>query len=239
MRFSLASALAACAVVCLGLGMLNPGPARADDTTPSALERDPAGWVDITAGIGPEFKGWSRGPIPPKGLAAITPVTPSQWSLDPTTGHVKCGGKGGHEWIRYDKELADGIFHVEWRFTPVTSGPKNYNSGILVRNSADGSVWHQGQTGAGAGGYLFGETPRNGKLAAFNLARERAAKPEKPAGEWNTYEMTFKGSEITLWINGSVVNVLKNCGAPRGYVGLEAEGYEIEFRNVKLKTIAP
>ena len=29
----------------------------------------------------------------------------------------------------------------------------------------------------------------------------------------------------------------QECEVPRGYVGLEAEGWRIEFRNVKLKTL--
>jgi hypothetical protein len=210
--------------------------ARADDTTPSALEKNPAGWVNLLANSGPTFQGWSRGPIPPGPLG---PVTPSQWSLDAATGHVHCKGNGGHEWIRWNKELGDGIFHVEWRFVPVVEGKTNYNSGVFVRNSADGAVWHQGQTGGGTGGFLFGGTPMKGKIQPFNLAGKRTSRREKPAGEWNTFEITFKGSELTLWINGAVVNVFDQCGQPRGYVGFEAEGYEIEFRNVKLKTLDP
>jgi hypothetical protein len=210
--------------------------ARADDTTPSALEKNPAGWVDLMADAGPTFKGWSRGPIPP-GPRPLGLVTPSQWSLDTATGQVHCKGNGGHEWIRWDKELGDGIFHVEWRFVPVVAGKTNYNSGVFVRNSADGTVWHQGQTGGGSGGFLFGATPKDGKNQPFNLASKRTSRREKPAGEWNTYEIVFKGSELTLWINGAVVNVFDQCGQPRGYVGLEAEGYEIEFRNVKLKAL--
>ena len=211
--------------------------ARGDDTTPSALESDLAGWVDLTAGIGPTFEGWSRGPIPPKVAGAMVAVTPSQWSLDPDNGHVRCKGNGSHEWIRWNKEVADGIFHVEWRFTPVVSGKKGYNSGVYVRNSADATVWHQAQTGGGGDGYLFGETPGDGKLLAFNLSNKRSSHREKPAGQWNTFEITFKGKEISLWVNGATVNVFTQCGLPRGYVGLEAEGYEIEFRNVKLKTL--
>src|SRR5262249_52378616 len=93
--------------------------------TPSALERDPSGWTDLLAAAGRKLEGWVRGPIPPTGK--LNPR--SQWSLDPTTGHLVCEGNGGHEWLRWDRELGDGIFHVEWRFTPVP-GKKKYNSGI-------------------------------------------------------------------------------------------------------------
>jgi hypothetical protein len=211
--------------------------ARTQEETPSALEKDPAGWVALFAEAGPSFKGWSRGPIPPKG--ELGPVTPSQWSHDPTTGIVRCKGNGGHEWIRWDKEVGDAIFHVEWRFTPVVEGKKNYNSGVYVRNSADAAIWHQAQTGGGDGSYLFGETPKDGKPKAFGFGTRPTAHREKPAGAWNTFEITCKGTELSLWVNGAVVSVFKECGQPRGHVGLEAEGYEIEFRNVKLKPLDP
>jgi len=38
-------------------------------------------------------------------------------------------------------------------------------------------------------------------------------------------------------VNGEVVNELPECGLRRGYVGLEAEGYEITFRNLRLQVI--
>ncbi len=126
--------------------------ASADDSL-SALERDPAGWTDLLAQAGPKLEGWARGTIPPGGK-----VNPrSQWSLDPATGILLCQGDGGHEWLRWDKELADCIYHVEWRFT-VVPGKKGYNSGIYARNSADATIWHQAQTGDASGGYLFGNT---------------------------------------------------------------------------------
>jgi hypothetical protein len=118
--------------------------AAADDETPSALERDPNGWTDLLAQAGAKLEGWTRGPIPPRGKIGAR----SQWSLDATTGILVCQGDGGHEWLRWDKELEDCVFHVEWRFT-VVPGKKGYNSGIYARNSADATVWHQAQTGDG------------------------------------------------------------------------------------------
>ncbi len=207
------------------------GPAIADEgETPSALERDPSGWTDLLSQAGPKLEGWTRGPIPPTGR--LNPS--SQWSLDAATGHLVCEGDGGHEWLRWDKELGDGIFHVEWRFTPVP-GKKGYNSGIYARNSADAKIWHQAQTGSASGGYLFGDTEVDGKLKRINLSKQQKESRVKPAGEWNTFEITCKGKDVTLWVNGAVVNRWHDCQVPRGYVGLEAEGYRIEFRNVKVK----
>jgi hypothetical protein len=202
------------------------------DDEPSSLERDPEGWTDLLAQAGPELKGWIRGPL--RSDAKLSDR--SQWSLDPATGFLVCQGDGGHEWLRWDKELGDCTFHVELRFT-VVPGKKGYNSGIYARNSADAKIWHQAQTGDGSGGFLFGDTPVNGTIKRFNLSKQQAASRVKPAGEWNVFEITCRGKEMTLWVNGAVANRWLECEAPRGYVGLEAEGYRIEFRNAKVKPL--
>ena len=202
--------------------------------TPAALESSPGGWTDLIADAGADLKGWSRGPIPPAGK--LKAATPSQWSLDPGTGYLVCRGDGGHEWLRWDKELGDAVFHVEWKFTPVP-GKKGYNSGIYARNSDDAKVWHQAQTGDASGGFLFGDTPADGGLKRVNLSKSVKDQRVRPAGEWNTFEITCKGKEMSLWVNGAVTCVFDDCQAPRGFVGLEAEGYRIEFRNLKVKEI--
>ncbi|HEX8203861.1 MAG TPA: family 16 glycoside hydrolase, partial [Isosphaeraceae bacterium] len=141
------------AVLALGLTPTRVPAEAPRAETPSALDRDPEGWVDLLAGAGPELKGWTRGPMPAGGTLRAA----SQWSIDPATHLLVCQGDGGHEWLRWDGELDDFIYHVEWRFTPV-EGKTGYNSGIYARNSADGRVWHQAQTGDATGGFLFGDT---------------------------------------------------------------------------------
>jgi hypothetical protein len=59
----------------------------------------------------------------------------------------------------------------------------------------------------------------------------------KPAGEWNHYELRAQGARLTLAVNGAVVNELPNCGLRRGYIALEAEGFEVTFRNLKLQVL--
>ncbi len=153
-------------VVLLGLATAL---AKGDESeTPSAMESQPEGWTDLLAQAGPKLEGWTRGPLPATGR--LNPR--SQWSIDEVTGHLACQGDGGHEWLRWDKELGDGIFHVEWRFTSVP-GKKGYNSGIYARNSADARIYHQAQTGDGSGGYLFGQTEVGGKPQRFNLSKQQ------------------------------------------------------------------
>ncbi len=218
----------------LGASLLIVGaaviPARSAEDEPSSFEREPSGWTNLLAGDDP-LKHWTRGPIPPEGK--LNPK--SQWVFDSRTGVLVCQGDRGHEWLRYDHELGDFVFHVEWRFSPI-DGKKGYNSGIYARNSRDARIWHQAQTGSGSGGFLFGDTPIQGKLKRINHGKQGPSRV-KPAGEWNTFEITCRGTEMTLWVNGAIADQFRECEVKKGYVGLEAEGYRIEFRSVLLKTL--
>ncbi len=49
--------------------------------------------------------------------------------------------------------------------------------------------------------------------------------------------MTCRGKDVSLCVNGEVVNDWHECAVSRGFLGLEAEGYKIAFRNVKLKPL--
>jgi hypothetical protein len=201
--------------------------------TPGLLTSDPKGWIDLLGD--PSLKDWTRVPLGPVGQLPAGDVTnPSPWKMDESAGTLICeGDKAGHEMFRYATELGDFALHAEWRFTKLEGEPA-YNSGVFVKTSADGSSWFQAQTGP-AGGYLFGSIPVNGTMQRVNLREKMAENRVKPAGEWNIYEIKAAGRTLTLWVNGTVVNEYTECDVPRGYVGLEAEGYRIEFRNLKLK----
>jgi hypothetical protein len=159
-----------------------------------------------------------------------------QWRVDPAQHTLICAGDGAHEWLRYDKELADFVFAVDWRFTPRGEGETRYNSGVGARLSQFGEIWYQAQTTL-AGGYLFGNNIVDGVLGRFNLSKEMKENRVKPAGEWNHYEIRAQGSHLSLAVNGVVVSELPNCGLRRGYIALEAEGFEVTFRNLKLQEL--
>jgi hypothetical protein len=200
---------------------------------PSALQSDPKGWIDLLSPK--EFKEWTRVSLGAVGqLPAGNISDPSPWKLDAAGRVLLCeGDKSGHEMFRYVPELGDLVLHVEWRFTKL-EGDKAYNAGVFVRSGPDGAIWIQAQTGP-TGGYLFGNVPVGGQAQRFNLREKMTENRVLPAGEWNTYEIRAVGKTVTLWVNGAVVNEYAECEMPRGFIGLEAEGYRIEFRNVKLK----
>jgi hypothetical protein len=200
-------------------------------STQSALAADPKGWVDLLGDK--SLKDWVRVPLGPVGqLRAGQTSEPSPWKLDGET--LICeGDKSGHEMFRYGPEVGDFILHVEWRFTKLEGEPR-YNSGVFVKASADGSSWIQAQTGS-AVGHLFGNIRVNDKPQRFNLQQKVTENRVKPAGEWNTYEIKSAGKNLSLWVNGATVNEYPECEIPLGYIGLEAEGFRIEFRNLKIK----
>lgn len=198
--------------------------------TPSALESDPKGWTDILPDTA--FRNWTRQPF----LTSQSLHPESQWKVDTARRILICEGDKGHECLRYDKELANFIFHVEWRFVPIPGG-KGYNSGVLARNSADATVWHQAQCGDVGAGWLFGNTPRNGMPQRVNFRAQMKESRVKPVGEWNIYEVRGVGPKLSLWVNGGITSEIPDLEVLKGYIGLEAEGYRIEFRNLLLKEL--
>jgi hypothetical protein len=160
-----------------------------------------------------------------------------QWHVDSEKQVLVCDGDGGHDMLLYRQDFGDVIFHFEFCYIRI-EGKTGYNSGAYVRNSDDGAIWHQAQFGDAKDGYLFGETLKaDGTKKFFNLAKQVKDMRIKPAGEWNTLEVTARGKTLTLWVNGAVTCQFEDCGKPQGKVGLEGEGYRIEFRNLKVKPL--
>lgn len=207
------------------------GDTFADDNTKSALEADSSGWTDLMPAE--DLAGWKR-----VALAPDTELNPKNaWSVK--DGLLICDGVGVKEMLLFDKEFDDGVFHVEWRVPPV-AGQSEYNSGIYVRSSADGKLWHQAQIAMQEKpplvGDLFGDTLVGGKTerVVIRAAGENRARPQ---GEWNIHEVTAKGSAISVWVNGATTCEWKECPLDKGRVGLQAEFFLIEFRNLKFKPL--
>jgi hypothetical protein len=207
----------------------------------SALEADPRGWTDILPD--PKLTGWARvSPVSTAGVKSAVDPLLKVWTVK--DGVLVCRGdmpsprapsKGGsHEMLRYEKELGDFIFHVEWRFIDLRR--PGWNAGVYARVNQEATVWHQAQVGSASGGYWFGDTPdATGKIVRRKL--DPVEQRVKPAGEWNTYEITSRGDRLILWVNGAVVSEMAGLKVRRGHIGFEAELHHIEFRNLKLKAL--
>lgn len=227
LRLPLPTAFAVLLLLALCVGTKAARAAGEDSTqpTPSALIMDASGWEDVMPPA--DLKGWFRVPIP-----STAKLIRPQWHVGKDT--LVCDGDGGHDMLLLDRKLRNCIFHVEFCFTKI-EGMKGYNSGVFIRTSRDGAIWHQAQVGNLNGGYWFGVTPNGATTKKFKVKSVPCRVTE--AGEWNTFELTAKGRDLSLWVNGFMAATFPDCGAEDGYVGLEGEGHLITFRNLKLKVL--
>jgi hypothetical protein len=60
---------------------------------------------------------------------------------------------------------------------------------------------------------------------------------EKPLGEWNTMHIECLKNTIKVWLNGVMVNYGYNATASKGQIALQAEGSEVEFKQIELARI--
>jgi len=60
---------------------------------------------------------------------------------------------------------------------------------------------------------------------------------ENPLGEWNNMVIECKADTITVWVNGNLVNRGYGTTATKGKIALQAEGAEVEFRKIGIKSL--
>ena len=60
---------------------------------------------------------------------------------------------------------------------------------------------------------------------------------ERPAGEWNDYRIVCRGGSIELAVNGRVVNGGTECNLTRGRIALQAEGTDVEFKDITIRML--
>ncbi|MDR0232761.1 MAG: DUF1080 domain-containing protein [Dysgonamonadaceae bacterium] len=181
---------------------------------------------------------------------AMRPI--SEWyielkdSIDPTEvfsiedGVIRARGDFGY--IRTMETYSDYELSVEWRWINEAT-----NSGIFVNICKDG-IWptmYEIQLKAGDAGDLINAGGATSNEYIANMADSTVQKPsiiskmnlsnENPVGEWNKAEITVGNDTITVWINGELQNQITGISSKSGYIGLQSEGKEIEFRNVIVK----
>lgn len=185
---------------------------------------------------GKDLSGWDtylRGDAKPEDV----------WSIK--DGVIFCKGKPAG-YIITKKEYSDYVLRLEWRWAK-KGGRKN--SGVFVHVSGPNKIWPKGAEAqlmanhAGdfwlVGGFKLKVDParQDKRVSRHYFRMESAGKVEKPEGEWNQYEITCKGDEITLKINGKVVNKGTAAESTKGKILLQSEGAEIHFRNITLSPL--
>ncbi len=171
------------------------------------------------------------------------------WSLE--DGILTCTGTPlGYLYTK--QKFQDFKLSLEWRWAP---GTEPGNNGVLLRIASEpisflpkcveAQLMH-GSAGDIWGFYGFklsGDKQRWREIRGHKALGDfwgvgKIKDAEKEPGEWNKYEITLKGGDLTLVINGEKVNEATDCDVLAGPIGLQSEGGKIHFRNVHLTPLS-
>ena len=135
--------------------------------------------------------------------------------------------------IQTDAEYYDFLLHVDFK---VSEG--NGNSGVYLRDKYEVQIFNS-----------YGQPPDNGGCGALYHRIAPAVNASKPAGEWQTYDITFIGQRLTVLQNGQ--KVLDNVdvgpmgtGAAGkrpdgpGPLRLQGDHDSVSFRNLKIRPLS-
>ena len=148
-------------------------------------------------------------------------------------------------YLRTVKEYSDYRLHVEWRYPEEPT-----NSGVFLHTSGPDLLWpnhFQAQLKHGdAGDFIvhgvgvsatIGDTVYTSTPEDRPLLTKTGEVSEKPAPEWNSYDITCSGNTIEVRVNGVLQNTAYECSLTKGGIGLQAEGSKIQFRNLWIESI--
>jgi hypothetical protein len=194
----------------------------------SAEEKDA-----ITLFNGRDLEGWT-------GVLADEKVKPEDvWSV--ADGVLACKGEPRGYLRTVREDFHDYVLSLEWRFP---AGTKGGNSGVLVHATTPRTlgIWPksmEAQLNHGHAGdiWVIGTTCKIENAAErvkdrrhLNLTDDS----EKPIGEWNKYEIRCQGDNLTIKVNGVLVNHVTECSVTKGAIALQSEGAQIHFRTIRL-----
>ena len=217
--------------------------------------------VALAAGCAPDAGGPARenGPV---GIAVADAVTPKEktdlfngtdldgwvgWTLggkaDPMTvwtvadGAIRCKG-APFSYLRTETAYTNYRLHVEWRWPAAPT-----NSGVLLHMSGEQRIWptsFEAQLSHTNAGDLWrignvGCTLHGKPITTTIRIPKRGPASERPAGQWNAYDIDCSGSTLRLTVNGTVQNEVTAVAPAAGYIGFQCEGSPIEFRNIYIE----
>ena len=150
-------------------------------------------------------------------------------------------------WLATEKTFTNYKLTADWRWgDPQKPG----NSGFFQRINGEPSTLPrciECQLKNGSAGDLMGfqgmtlqgdaaraMTPKKFALGELTAGVKKSAMAEKAPGEWNRAEITVQNDKITVVINGQKINDVTGVPVLAGRIGLQAEGGEVHFRNVRV-----
>ncbi|MEI6712521.1 MAG: DUF1080 domain-containing protein [Verrucomicrobiota bacterium] len=149
-------------------------------------------------------------------------------------GILSCSGSP-NGFLRTEKAYANYKLTVEWRFT------KPGNTGVLVHLNEPDKIWPRGVECQGMhkfqGDMYFWSGSSCRELTQGPKVPMKTASSEKPAGEWNTYQVIAAEDTLTILVNGTEMNKATQCSPKSGTIGLQSEGAAFEVRKVTLEPL--
>lgn len=159
------------------------------------------------------------------------------WSVE--DGVLRCKGQPAGYLLTKKNDFENYVLELEWRWPE-----KGGNNGVLVHVTEPGAlgVWPKSlevQLADKEAGdfWVIGTTIEIDKPEGRIKDRRHinlSDGDEKPLGKWNKMEITCRGDEVLVKVNGKLVNHAKKVSQTKGAIALQSEGTPIEYRNVKL-----
>ncbi len=208
-----------------------PWTAKREPAAPvAAAKEDGKGWVELLKGDSLAGAGWKLRPG-----HSEDDKHKSFWTLkDGVLTNKPADGKGGIDIVQ-EKRLKDFELHVEFNV------PAHSNSGVYLRGIYEIQVED-----------TAGRPPEShicGSVYGLKAVSENAA---KPAGEWQTFDITLKDNKITVVHNGKKVidafEVKEKTGealgdeqvkhGEAGPLMLQGDHGEIQYRNIRIRSLS-
>ncbi len=163
------------------------------------------------------------------------------WSVD-ADGILNCKGKPSGALRTKRQDYENYVLTVEWRW-PERGG----NNGVLVHATESQAlgVWPKSLevqlASENAGDFWVIGTEIDVENEAERVKGRRHLNltdgSEKPLGQWNEMEITCRGDEVIVKVNGDLVNHGTGSSETRGGICLQSEGTPLQFRKVELRPL--
>ena len=231
---ALAAGLLGCAALFVSADDVTPikGDPAVQDAASPAKDADGHGFVKLFNGK--DLTGWTYGGDKAgKGYQA-------------ENGVLFCTGNDGGN-LFTEKEYSDFVFSFEFKLEP------NSNNGIGIRSPLEGDPAYAAmeiQVLDDSGSDYRNLRPAQYHGSIYDVFPAKRGS-QKPVGEWNRQEITAKGRQITVKLNGDTIvdanlddvkdeKVLKKhpgLARAKGHIGLLGHGTRVEFRNLQVKEL--
>lgn len=155
-----------------------------------------------------------------------------------------------------EKEYADFVLRFEFKLT------ENANNGIGIRAPLEGDAAYAGieiQVLDDSGSEYKALRPAQYHGSIYQMFPAKRGH-QRPVGEWNSEEITVKGRQITVTLNGVTITEgnlddvkdeellrthrvmsrpegSRGIANTKGHVGLLGHGTRVEFRNIRIKEL--